>query len=156
MFDLVINIFIILFIILFTSIIVQKQQQGDTLEEIWKKYQNNTCLVRTFIKIIGIFFICWLSIVNLYLGVLAAILFIVVMEYDYNNEMDRTENFQSINKPHSGNDNKNKLHKKGNKVDYFTAEKSVKSKPGLGADKSLFKSTSVIDPYDKGTSYTSL
>jgi preprotein translocase subunit SecG len=156
MFDLVINIFIILFIILFTSIIVQKQQQGDTLEEILKKYQNNMSEVRTFIKIIGIFLTCWLSTVNLYVGILAAILFIVVMEYDYNNEMDRTENFQSINKPHSGNDNNNKLHKKGNKVDYFTAEKSVKSKPGLGADKSLFKSTSVIDPYDKGTSYTSL
>ena len=156
MFDLVINIFIILFIIFFTSIIVQKQQQGDTLEEIWKKYQNNMCLVRTSIKIIGILLICWLSTVSLYLGIMTAILFIVVMEYDYNNEMDRTENFQSINKPQTGDVTNNKLHKKSNKIDYFTAEKSVKSKPGLGADKSLFKSTSAIDPYDKGTSYTSL
>ena len=87
---------------------------------------------------------------------MTAILFIVVMEYDYNNEMDRTENFQSINKSPSDDVTNNKLHKKGNKIDYFTAEKSVKSKPGLGADKSLFKSTSVIDPYDKGTSFTSL
>lgn len=156
MFDLVINIFIILFIILFTSIIIQKQQQGDTLEEIWKKYQNNMSVMRTIIKIIGLILISWLSAVNLYLGVMTAILFIVVMEYDYNNEMDRTENFQSINKSQSGDDSNNKLHKKSNKIDYFTAEKSVKSKPGLGADKSLFKSTSVIDPYDKGTSYTSL
>ena len=67
-----------------------------------------------------------------------------------------TENFQSINKSPSDDVTNNKLHKKGNKIDYFTAEKSVKSKPGLGADKSLFKSTSVIDPYDKGTSFTSL
>jgi flagellar biosynthesis component FlhA len=156
MFDLVINIFIILFIIWFTSIIVRKQQQGDTLEEIWKKYQNNMSVMRTIIKIIGLFLISWLSAVNLYLGVMTAILFIVVMEYDYNNEMDRSENFQSINNPQSGDDGNNKLHKKTNKIDYFTAEKSVKSKPGLGADKSLFKSTSVIDPYDKGTSYTSL
>ena len=154
MFDLVINIFIILFIILFTSIIVQKQQQGDTLEEIWKKYQNNMSVIRTYIKIIGILIICWLSIVNLYLGIMGAILFIVVMEYDYNNEMDRQENFQSTN---SDDNTNNKLYKKPNKIDYITAENSVKSKPGgLGADKSLFKSTSVIGPYDEGTSYTSL
>ena len=156
MFDLVINIFIILFIILFTSIIIQKQQRGDTLEEIWKKYQNNMCLVRTSVKIVGILLICWLSTIHLFLGITVAILFIVIMEYDYNNELDRTENFQSINNPLTDNSTSNKLHKKKNKIDYFTAEKSVKSKPGLGADKSLFKSTSAIDPYDKGTSFTSL
>jgi hypothetical protein len=156
MFDLVINISIILFIILFTSIIIQKQQEGDTLEEIWRKYQNNTCLMRTFVKIVGIFIICWLSSIHLLLGIMMAIIFIVIMEYDYNNELDITENFQSINKPYTNDFNNNKLYKKKNKIDYFTAEKSVKSKPGLGADKSLFKSTSTIDPYDKGTSYTPL
>lgn len=156
MFDLVINIFIILFIFLFTSIIIQKQQQGDTLEEIWKKYQNNMCMVRTFVKMLGLLIICWLTTIHLFLGVIVAILFIVIMEYDYNNELDRTENFQSINKSNIDDSSNNKLHKKKNKIDYFTAEKSVKSRPGLGADKSLFKSTSLIDPYDKDTNYTSL
>ena len=156
MFDLVINIFIILFIFLFTSIIIQKQQQGDTLEEIWKKYQNNMCFVRTSIKILGLIIISWLSSINLYLGLMVAILFIVIMEYDYNNEMDRIENFQSVNKPQTDDITDNKLHKKGNKIDYFIAEKSVKSKPAMGVDKSLFKSTSDINPYDKGINYTSL
>ena len=148
MFDLVINIFIILFICLFTSIIVQKQQQGDTLEEIWKKYQNNMCFVRTSIKIIGLIIISWLSSINLYLGLMTAILFIIVMEYDYNNEMDRVENFQSVIKPQTGDVTHNKLHKKGNKIDYFVAEKSIQSKPSGGVDKSVFTSTSLIDPYD--------
>ena len=155
MFDLVINILIILFIFLFTSIIIKKQQQGDTLEEIWKKYQNNMSIIRTVIKIVGVLLICWLSFVNLYLGIMGAIVFIVIMEYDYNNELDKIENFQSINKGHNDT-HTNKLHKKSNKIDYFTAEKSIKSKPGLGADKSLFKANSIIDPYDMGVNYTNL
>lgn len=156
MFDLVINIFIILFIIFFTSIIIQKQQQGDTLEEIWQKYQNSTCMTRTTMKIIGIIFICWLSTVHLVLGILTAILLIVIMEYDYNNEIDKTENFQSIDKTSMGDTEQNKLHKKKNKVDYFVAEKSIQSKPALTADKSLFKSSSEIEPYDTNTNLVSV
>jgi cellobiose-specific phosphotransferase system component IIC len=156
MFDLVINIFIILFIIFFTSIIIQKQQQGDTLEEIWQKYQNNMCTTRTTLKIIGIIFICWLSTVHLVLGILTAILLIVIMEYDYNNEIDKTENFQSIDKTSTGDTEQNKLHKKKNKVDYFIAEKSVQSKQALGADKSLFKSLMDIKPYDVNTDFVSV
>ena len=156
MFDLVINIFIILFIIFFTSIIIQKQQQGDTLEEIWQKYQNKMCMTRTTMKIIGILFICWLSTVHLLLGIMTAIILIVIMEYDYNNEMDKTENFQSIDKTGTGDTDQNKLHKKQNKIDYFIAEKSVQSKKGLGADKSLFSSLSDIQPYDTNTGLVSI
>jgi cellobiose-specific phosphotransferase system component IIC len=156
MFDLVINIFIILFIIFFTSIIIQKQQQGDTLEEIWQKYQNKMCMTRTTMKIIGILFICWLSTVHLLLGIMTAIILIVIMEYDYNNEMDKTENFQSIDKTGTGDTDQNKLHKKQNKIDYFIAEKSVQSKKGLSADKSLFSSLSDIQPYDTNTGLVSV
>jgi cellobiose-specific phosphotransferase system component IIC len=143
MFDLVINIFIIFFIILFANVIIQNQKRGETLEQIWDKYQDTILVMRTYIKIIGIIFICWLSTVNLYLGIIGAILFIVVMEYDYNNEIDKK---LQTNTAHDD----NKLHTRDNKIDYFTVENSIKSKPGLGVDKSLFSSTSVIDPYDTG------
>lgn len=156
MFDLVINIFIILFIIFFTSIIIQKQQQGDTLEEIWQKYQNKICITRTTLKIIGIIFICWLSTVHLMLGILTAILLIVIMEYDYNNEIDKTENFQSIDKTNTGDTYQNKLHKKKNKIDYFVAEKSIRSKPSSSVDKALFKSSSDIKPYDTNINLVSI
>jgi hypothetical protein len=150
MFDLVINILIIFFIILFTNIIIQKQQSGDTLEEILTKYTVNIFVIRTYVKIVGIILICWLSTVNLYLGVISAILFIMVMEYEYNNEIDKTANLQSVMS------DDNKLDKKGNRVDYFVVENFLKSKPSSDVDKSLFKSTSTIDPYDTGTIYNNV
>jgi hypothetical protein len=67
------------------------------------------------------------------------------MEYDYNNEINR------MNEHHE-----NKLHKNENKIDYFIVENIIKPKPGLGADKSLFSSTSAIDPYDTGMPYNSV
>ena len=150
MFDLVINILIIFFIILFTNIIIQKQQSGDTLEEILTRYTVDIFGIRTYVKIAGIILICWLSTVNLYLGVISAILFIMVMEYEYNNEMDKPANLQSVIP------DDNKLDKKGNKVDYFTVENFLKPKPSSDVDKSLFKSTSTIDPYDTGTIYNNV
>ena len=150
MFDLVINILIIFFIILFTNIIIQKQQSGDTLEEILTRYTVDIFGIRTYVKIAGIILICWLSTVNLYLGVISAILFIMVMEYEYNNEMDKPTNLQSVIP------DDNKLDKKGNKVDYFTVENFLKPKPSSDVDKSLFKSTSTIDPYDTGTIYNNV
>ena len=149
MFDLVINTFIILFIIFFTSIIIQKQKNGSTLEDILLKEQDNILIARTYVKIIGIIIICWLTIVNLYLGVLCAILFIMIMEYEYNNELDKIVN-------NTGDMMVNKLYKTINKVDYFTAENFIKSKPSLGADKSLFNSTSTIYPYDTETNYNNI
>jgi hypothetical protein len=150
MFDLVINILIIFFIILFTNIIIQKQQSGDTLEEILTKYTVDIFGIRTYVKIAGIILICWLSTVNLYLGVISAILFIMVMEYEYNNEMDKPANLQSVIP------DDNKLDKNGNKVDYFTVENFLKPKPSSDVDKSVFKSTSTIDPYDTGTIYNNV
>jgi cellobiose-specific phosphotransferase system component IIC len=142
MFDLVINIFIIFFIIFFTSIIIQQQKNGNTLEDIFTRYQDDIFGVRTYVKIMGVIVICWLSTVKLYLGVLGAILFIMVMEYEYSNEIDSNVN--------------NKLHKTSNKVDYFTVENFVKSKPSLRVDKTLFTSTSTIDPYETETNYNNV
>ena len=150
MFDLVINILIIFFIILFTNIIIQKQQSGDTLEEILTKYTVNIFVIRTYVKIAGIILICWLSTVNLYLGVISAILFIMVMEYEYNNEIDKTVNLHPVISED------NKLGKKGSSGDYFIVENFLKSKPSSDVDKSLFKSTSAIDPYDTGTIYNNV
>jgi len=150
MFDLVINTLIILFIIFFTSIIIQKQKDGSTLEDILTKYQYNIFNARTYVKIFGIIFISWLTSVNVYLGILSVILFIMIMEYEYNNEIDKyTNNSEYMI-------DVNKLYKTTNKIDYFTAENCIKSKPGLGVDKSLFNSTSTIDPYERETIYNNL
>ena len=145
MFELVINIFIIFFIILFTNAIIQNQQRGETLHDIWDTYRHDILVIRTYAKIAGIIFICWLSTVNLMLGVLSAIFFIVVMEYEYNNEIYKMANHTD-----------NKLHKHDNKIDFFVVENSIKPRAGLGVDKSLFSSTSSIEPYDIYTPYNSV
>ena len=149
MFDLVINTFIIIFIIYFTSIIIQQQKSGNTLDDILIKYQDNMFVTRSYVKILGIIFICWLTTVNLYLGVLGVILFIMIMEYEYNNEIERTVS-------NNEDANINKLHKTGNKVDYFTVENFIKSRPSSRVDKSLFKTTSTIDPYEIETNYNNV
>jgi cellobiose-specific phosphotransferase system component IIC len=149
MFDLVINTFIIFLIIYFTSIIIHQQKNGNMLDNILTKYQDSIFVARTYVKIIGIIIICWLSIVNIYLGVLGAILFIMIMEYEYNNELDRNIN-------NSEDVKNNKLYKTCNKVDYFTAENFIKPKPSLGVDKSLFNSTSTINPYEMETNYNNI
>jgi hypothetical protein len=151
MFDLVINILIIFFIILFTNIIIQKQQSGDTLEDILTKYTSNGFDIRTYVKIVGIILVCWLTTINLYLGVIGAVFFILIMEYEYNNEIDKSGISDNTN-----NVSDNKLPKKDKKIDYFTAENNIKSKPSSAVDKSIFKSTSTIDPYDTGTIYNEL
>ena len=146
MFDLVINIFIIFFLILFINVIIQNQQHGETLEDIWNKYQDDIMVIRTYVKIVGVILICWLSTIDVYMGVFGAILYIVVMEYDHNNELHRINEDNHVNK----------LHKGDNKIDYFVAENSVKPRPGFGADKSLFSSTSAIDPYDTDMPYNTI
>jgi len=145
MFEQVVKLFILLFTIFFAISLFENQHRGITLEEMWDNYNRNPNSVRMIVKILFILFICWVALQNYIIALLLVFLFIFILEYDYHNELDKKDGFQSINKSEDASED-NRLHTKQNKYDYFVAERNITSKPSGGVDKKLFKSTEV-NPY---------
>jgi len=145
MFEQVVKLFIILFTLLFAIALFEKQYNGNTFEEMWDNHIRDTNSARMVVKIIGILFVSWLATQNYIISLFFVFGLIFLLEYDYHNELDKQEGFQSINKPEDKAD-ANRLHKNPNKYDYFVAERNIIPKPSGGVDKKLFKSTQV-DPY---------
>ena len=111
----------------------------------WDNYTRNTNSVRTVVKILFIIFICLVALQNYIFALFLAFLFIFFIEYDYHNELDKKDGFQSINKSEDSTE-ENRLHNKQNKYDYFVSERNIASKPSGGVDKKLFNSNEV-NPY---------